>query len=138
MKQKMTAAIALACLSLAGAPATAQEAERGAEYYLQHCATCHGLDAMGNGPMAGVLLVQPTDLTRLSAGNDGVFPIIRVVMRIDGRDPLVSHGSPMPVYGQFFQQGPDVALKAPSGQPILTSEPISDLVAYLQSLQGDL
>jgi len=58
------------------------------------------------------------------------------VMRIDGRDPLVSHGSAMPVYGQFFQQGADVPIKAPSGQPILTSEPIVDLVVYLQSLQG--
>lgn len=115
--------------------AAAQDIAEGQIYYGHHCATCHGLDATGNGPMAGVLLVQPPDLTQLSARNEGVFPIIRVVMRIDGRDPLVSHGSPMPVYGPFFQQGADVAMKAPSGQPILTSAPIADLVAYLQSVQ---
>ncbi len=136
MKHVIAPLLAFSCTMLSGLPALSQSAERGEAYYMQHCATCHGLDAMGNGPMAGVLLVPPTDLTGLSARNDGVFPTIRVVMRIDGRDPLVSHGSPMPVYGQFFEQGADVAIKAPSGQPILTSEPIVDLLAYLQNLQG--
>lgn len=117
--------------------ALAQEVMQGEAYYMKHCATCHGLDARGNGPMAGVLLVQPPDLRALATRNDGQFPITRVVMRIDGRDPLVSHGSAMPVYGQFFQQGADVALKAQSGQPILTSAPIADLVAYLETLQGN-
>ena len=37
--------------------------------------------------------------------------------------------------GHFFE-GEDVAIKAPNGQPILTSAPIVDLLAYLQSLQG--
>jgi mono/diheme cytochrome c family protein len=137
MKQMIAPLLAIGCAALSALPAAAQDAERGDAYYLQHCATCHGLDATGNGPMAGVLLVPPSDLTRLAARNDGVFPTVRVVMRIDGRDPLVSHGSPMPVYGQFFQQGADVAIKAPSGQPILTSEPIVDLLTYLQTLQDE-
>lgn len=59
-----------------------------------------------------------------------------MVKRIDGRDPLVSHGSPMPVYGFFFE-GRDKALKTPSGQPILTSQPIIDLIAHLQTLQAE-
>ena len=112
----------------------AQDARRGAELYLHHCATCHGLDAKGHGPMAGVLVIQPTNLTALS-GQDGTFPTARVVARIDGRDPLVSHGSPMPVYGPYFE-GQDTAIKAPTGQPILTSMPIADLVAYLETLQA--
>ncbi len=126
-------AIGLALCS--AVPSVAQNALAGEEHYMRHCATCHGADAAGFGPMAGVLLVQPTDLTALSERNDGAFPIVRVIMRIDGRDPLVSHGSSMPVYGDFFQQGADVPLKAQSGQPILTSGPIADLVAYLQTLQ---
>lgn len=84
--------------------------------------------------MAGVLVIQPTNLTELS-GQDGTFPTARVVARIDGRDPLVSHGSPMPVYGPYFE-GQDTAIKAPTGQPILTSMPIADLVAYLETLQA--
>jgi len=116
-------------------PTSAQNAVEGEAYYLRHCATCHGLDATGNGPMEGVLLVQPPDLTTLTERNDGSFPVLRVIMRIDGRDALGSHGSPMPVYGDFFQQGPDVALKTQAGQPILTSGPIADLVTYLETLQ---
>ncbi len=84
--------------------------------------------------MAGVLTIQPVDLTVLAAQNGGDFPLLRVVRRIDGRDPLVSHGSPMPVYGDFFE-GDDTAMKTPSGQPLMTSGAIADLVAYLQGLQ---
>lgn len=114
---------------------SAQDADTGAELYQHYCATCHGIDATGYGPMAGVLVIQPTDLTRL-ASSEGVFPTARVVARIDGRDPLVSHGSPMPVYGPYFE-GQDTAMKTPDGQPILTSQPIVDLVAYLQTLQAN-
>lgn len=121
-------------LGLSGQAAGAQDVGAGAELYRVHCATCHGIEAAGGGPMAGVLVIQPADLTTLKAGNGGVFPTERVVKRIDGRDPLVSHGSPMPVYGFFFE-GRDQAIKAPSGQPILTSAPIVDLLAYLQSVQ---
>ena len=107
---------------------------QGQGVYLQYCATCHAVDATGNGPMAPALVVQPPDLTTLAAQNGGVFPTTRVVWRIDGRDPLVAHGSPMPVYGDFFQ-GDDTPLKAPSGQPIMTSRVVADLVAYLEGIQ---
>lgn len=129
------AATMLMILNLA-TPTHAQDAERGEETYLRYCATCHGLDATGHGPMRSVLTVQPVDLTQLSAGNGGVFPLFRVVKRIDGRDPLVSHGSPMPVYGDYFE-GEDVALKTDEGQPILTSAPVADLIAFIRSKQVD-
>ena len=126
--------LTFATMSLLAAPgAWAQDAEAGEELYLHHCATCHGLDATGHGPMAGVLIIQPSDLTALS-GEDGVFPTERVVKRIDGRDPLVSHGSPMPVYGDFFE-GRDVAVRTPSGQSMLTSQPIADLLAWIEGVQ---
>ncbi|MGV6805241.1 MAG: c-type cytochrome [Ruegeria sp.] len=130
----LTFAALVAGAALAASGAAAQDAEAGAKLYLHHCATCHGLDATGHGPMAGVLVIQPTNLKTLS-GTDGVFPTARVVKRIDGRDPLVSHGSPMPVYGPYFE-GQDTAIKTDQGQPILTSKPIVDLVAYLKTLQG--
>ncbi|WP_300032102.1 cytochrome c [uncultured Roseobacter sp.] len=120
-------------LLLCGAVA-AQEPVIGAEIYARHCATCHGAEARGNGPMAPALVLQPPDLTGLAARHGGVFPAERVVMRIDGRDPLVSHGSPMPVYGAFFE-GTDVILKVETGQPVLTSQPVADLLEYLRALQ---
>ena len=113
--------------------AMAQDADIGAELYEAHCAVCHGLNGRGNGPLAPALLLQPPALQDLVKRHDG-FPMERVVTRIDGRDPLVSHGSPMPVYGPFFE-GDDTVLKTDSGQPIFTSRPIADLVAYLKELQ---
>ena len=124
---------AFAAVIVAGA-GWADDVEEGAELYREYCATCHGIEMDGNGPMAGVMVIKPANLLTLAGENDGVFPISRVVMRIDGRDPLVSHGSPMPVYGHFFE-GNDVAMKAETGQPIMTSKPISDLVAFLTSKQ---
>lgn len=115
-------------------PLAAQDAAIGEELFAQHCAVCHGLTAQGNGPMAGAMVIAPPDLTTLTARYGGTLPITRIVMRIDGRDPLTSHGSPMPVYGDFFE-GWDVAIKAETGQPIMTSVPIVDLLAYLAGVQ---
>lgn len=123
----------IVCLMIAS-PSVAQDADRGSELFGLHCASCHGIGATGDGPMAGVMLVEPANLTTLTARHDGVFPVARVVTRIDGRDPLVSHGSDMPVYGWFFE-GQDIAVKTNDGQPILTSQPVVDLMAWLQSVQ---
>jgi len=128
--------IAGLALAAATGPALAQDAGKGAELYRVHCATCHGIEGSGQGPMAGVLVVPPSDLTALAATNGGRFPTVRVVKRIDGRDPLVSHGSPMPVYGFFFEEGKAKAVKTDSGQPIMTSEAVVDLLAYLETLQS--
>jgi len=122
-------------LGLSG-PAAAQDTVQGEALFGFYCATCHGTAATGNGPMSPSLVVAPADLTTLAARNGGVFPTTRVVMRIDGRDPLISHGSMMPVYGDFFE-GTDVATKAETGQPIMTSQPIADLLAYLETLQQE-
>jgi mono/diheme cytochrome c family protein len=124
---------AITALLLTPGAVFAQDAEAGEALYAQHCAVCHGADADGKGPLAPSLLLQPPSLRDLSQRHDG-FPTSRVVMRIDGTEPLVSHGSPMPVYGPFFE-GDDTALKAETGQPIMTSRPIVDLVAYLREIQ---
>tara|TARA_R110002094_G_scaffold188440_1_gene163691 strand:- start:1353 stop:1748 length:396 start_codon:yes stop_codon:yes gene_type:complete len=125
--------VTLAALFIMQGTAQAQDAEAGAALYDNYCATCHGLEGRGKGPMAPALLLQPPSLRDLTA-RYGAFPTARVVARVDGRDPLVSHGSPMPVYGPFFE-GDDTALKAETGQPIMTSRPIVDLVAYLRAIQ---
>ncbi|EPX79630.1 c-type cytochrome [Salipiger mucosus] len=129
---------AIACLAMllaTAGPGAAQDADVGRALYHQHCATCHGLEGRGEGPMAGVLLIKPVNLTELTAANGGTFPLERVVKRIDGRDPLVSHGSPMPVYGDYFESGFDVPIKTPGGQPVLTSRPAVDIVSYLLEIQ---
>ena len=64
--------LVLGVSAAASQAAWAQDAKTGEELYLHHCATCHGIDAMGQGPMAAVLVVQPSDLTTLS-NEEGVF-----------------------------------------------------------------
>ena len=127
----------IALLGLA-APLAAQETDvslmEGQLIYQTYCATCHGVDLQGNGPMAATLILQPPDLTGLTARNDGVFPMTRVIMRIDGREPLVSHGSPMPVYGDYFE-GNDTPLKLETGQPVMTSRTVADITAFLEAMQ---
>jgi mono/diheme cytochrome c family protein len=125
----------LTVFTLSATALPAQDVDHGRALFQTHCATCHGADAAGNGPLAGALVLQPPNLTTLSAENDGVFPLERVVNRIDGTDPLVSHGSPMPVFGPYFEGVANVGMKLQSGQPIMVSEPIADLVGYLQSVQ---
>ena len=129
MKLMMIAAAAL----VAGA-AQAQDVHEGRLLYERHCATCHGLDADGQGPMAPALVLQPVDLTELALNNSGTFPMARVVKRIDGRDPLLAHGNEMPVYGDLFA-GRDLVIRSETGETIRSTEPMADLVAWLESLQ---
>jgi mono/diheme cytochrome c family protein len=86
----------------AAAPGTS-----GARLFRTHCATCHGADARGGGPLAERLRDAPPDLTRYTERNDGVFPSARVHRIIDGRD-VRSHGDrEMPVWGDAFRSEPD-------------------------------
>ena len=84
--------------------------------------------------MSGVLTVPRTDLTMLANEQNGMFPINSVITRIDGRNPLISHGSEMPIFGDYFE-GKGVVIRDETGAPIMTSQPIIDLVNWLQSIQ---
>ncbi len=138
MRHASLLAIALAV----GSPAFAQEGDNlkagdvafGGDLYASYCAACHGAEGRGDGPMAPVLMVAPADLTQLSASNGGVFPVVRVVQQIDGRDPMLAHGGEMPLFGDFFA-GDDTAIRSEAGQPIMTSRPIADVMAWLETIQ---
>ncbi|MCZ7675374.1 MAG: cytochrome c [Roseovarius sp.] len=117
-------------------PAAAADIEAGRETYWRYCSSCHGEMAEGNGPMRAVLMVKPADLTVLTANGGGVFPLDRVIRRIDGRDPLVSHGSEMPVYGDFFHEGGRETVEAEDGTRVATSGAVADLLAYLRTIQA--
>ena len=57
-------------------PAPRTSATSGKEMYLAYCATCHGKEGKGDGPVASALKVPPADLTTLSKRNDGKFPSV--------------------------------------------------------------
>ena len=130
----MVRTVAGAVLVCLAGPALAQDADAGRERFTTYCATCHGVEARGDGPMADILVIAPADLTQLQRRNGGTFPLFRVVRQIDGRDPLLAHGGAMPLYGMMFPLA-DTTLKTETGQPILTSRPIADLAAWLEKIQ---
>ena len=78
--------------------------EMGKDLFRAYCATCHGVDGRGAGPMASELRRLPPSLTSYAVRNGGVFPGEQVRRIIDGR--LVgSHGtSEMPVWGDAFKR----------------------------------
>ena len=77
----------------------------GAELFREYCATCHGMDATGNGPAALALRQAPPDLTRISQRSGGKFPRERVKSYISGESDIISHGTrEMPIWGPIFRQ----------------------------------
>ncbi|MBF9045027.1 c-type cytochrome [Rhodobacterales bacterium HKCCE4037] len=124
----------LACLMGAAAPAFAQDVERGARLYTDHCAVCHGASLLGDGPMAEVLVVPPANLRRIARDNGGYFPRVGIAGHIDGRDPLLSHGGDMPVYGRLFSAMSEV-MTSPGGDTVLTSPEVVDIVDFLETQQ---
>ncbi len=104
----------------------------GVELYQTFCASCHGQQARGNGPVARSLKVKPSDLTRIARRHDGQFPVELVTRMIDGREFRTAHGTrDMPVWGQEFYgvPGDDPDRRARS------DELIARMVEYLRTLQ---
>lgn len=112
-------------------PVKVQMAARGKVTYRIYCANCHGADAKGTGSLASILKVAPSDLTQLADRNEGKFDTEWVKRRVDGRDPMVAHGSgEMPVWGLSFQN-PDRL----ESQEEEISAKLDNLVAFLETLQ---
>lgn len=100
----------------------------------RYCASCHGVDGKGDGPLANLLNQKPTDLTLLAKKNNGNFPAQRVARIIDGREEIAIHGPrDMPVWGQRFGQAEEAAGQQTSQTAI--REQIQLLLEYLEKIQ---
>ena len=101
----------------------------GRDIFRYYCATCHGRDGRGNGPVASALKTKPANLTRLAANNSGQFPLERVQAFVThGRPDAAAHGSPdMPVWGPIFH------VLDPSDK--IAQARIENVVAYIKSIQ---
>ncbi|HXK09479.1 MAG TPA: c-type cytochrome [Vicinamibacteria bacterium] len=102
----------------------------GSYAYRTHCASCHGADGKGDGPMAENLRFRPPDLTLIAKRNRGQFPADKVFRIVDGRNPLRGHGgSDMPIWGDAFKN-------ADTGyDDAKVKEKVRTLVDYLRTLQ---
>lgn len=94
-----------------------QPAVRGKKLFMSYCASCHGTDAKGNGPVVSSLKKHPPDLTRIQKGPK--FPTDEVRKKISGDLSAPVHGKKdMPVWGMIFSQ-----------------TDITNLVKFLESIQ---
>jgi hypothetical protein len=133
---------ALVALAGAGALARAQAkpAEEATQYssfngrqtFRSFCVNCHGTEGLGDGYLATELKTRPTNLTRLAAKADGVFPADRVRASIDGTVAVAGHGMrEMPVWGDVFIW-PEK--DTPERREIVKRK-IGELVEYIRSIQ---
>jgi mono/diheme cytochrome c family protein len=120
-------ATALTLVSLAAGAAHADVP--GPQLFARHCASCHGDDGEGGGPVAAVMVISVPSLRTLAQRNGGAFPADKVAAYIDGREQRTAHGTrSMPVWGTLLQD-PD----APNEQVV--RERIAALVAFIETLQ---
>ncbi|HTL49100.1 MAG TPA: cytochrome c [Steroidobacteraceae bacterium] len=106
--------------------------QRGRQTFERVCATCHGADARGNGPVAEMFAVPVPDLTRIAARRGGAFPKDEIFRIIDGQTDMAAHGTRrMPVWGYEFSGARPDNRKAHDE----AVRKIEDLVEYLGSIQ---
>ena len=111
----------------------------GEREFNNRCASCHGMNGKGNGPVAELLSVGLPDLTTLATRNDGKFPYDRVFQLIDGRMIIGAHGTrEMPVWGDEFN---DAAIERYNDFPgsvsgeVYVAGRILSITKHLQSMQ---
>ena len=103
----------------------------GQDLFNSYCASCHGRDGKGRGPVVPALTVSPPDLTLLTARHGGTFPKAFVESFVTGnRAPVVfAHGSKdMPVWGPIF-------LALDPTNPTANRVRIQNIVSYIESIQ---
>lgn len=104
--------------------------ENGRISYLSYCASCHGPEGKGDGPVAASLTTPPTDLTQFSLRSGG-FDVDSVYAYIDGREDVRAHGTrEMPVWGNIWIEE--------NGMPVrqeVVDRRINELVEYLRTIQ---
>jgi len=100
----------------------------GAEIFRDYCASCHGSDGKGNGPVAPALKIKVPDLTQITIRAGGEFPSARIRAVIEGTETVSGRGSrDMPVWGPVFHQIAD--------DRDLGSVRTANVIRYIESIQ---
>jgi mono/diheme cytochrome c family protein len=140
--KKLCLGAAVLGAALIGAPVLgyAQGADIGKQEYINSCASCHGEDGKGSGPVAISLKQKPPDLTMLTKNSAGVFPFARVYDVIDGRQAVAVHGPrDMPVWGGEYREEGAKASRYETTRGELSSYArgrIIALIGYIYTLQA--
>jgi mono/diheme cytochrome c family protein len=100
----LVAGILLLAQSFPSATQGAGKENRGQRLYMQYCASCHGTDGKGGGPVAPSLKTAVPDLTTIEK-RDGKFDQLKVQNIISGEIGVTAHGGKdMPVWGYIFRR----------------------------------
>lgn len=103
----------------------------GQQMYSSYCASCHGVDGKGNGPMASSLVQRPADLTALSKNNGGAYPSTHIISVLQFGAAAPAHGTAeMPVWGPVFAQ-----MNPSYSEKDVIALRVSNLARYIESLQ---
>jgi mono/diheme cytochrome c family protein len=104
----------------------------GQQLYTRLCASCHGTQGRGDGPVASSFTIEVPDLTLIARRAGGRFPRDRVLRIIDGRSIIGAHGSrTMPVWGEDLSR---LQVGDPSAQRTtqIIIDRLADFVLLLQ------
>lgn len=134
MKLRMLGVMfALSAALCVSRPACASDNDviEGHRYFIRYCASCHGIEGLGDGPVAASLSTRPTSLRKLGDKYGVPLPAHRMAELIDGRDEPRAHGTrEMPVWGErLYELG-----QGEKGEYGI-SEVIRKLIAYLNTIQ---
>lgn len=111
--------------------ASSQDVSKGNGLYRVYCSSCHGATGKGDGKLANLLTVKPSDLTTIAKRAGGKFDADKVQSYVDGREEVRAHGdADMPVWGLSFQD-PNRA----EPQESEVKGRLRALVAYLETIQ---
>ena len=125
----------LPVLALAWSVACGREAavdQSGRDAFLRYCASCHGSEGRGDGPLAASLTRPPADLTQLAKKSGGQFDERALLEAVDGRRQVSEHGTrDMPVWGAVFEEEGRGELY-PAYQSLVRSRFLVDYLATIQ------
>lgn len=103
----------------------------GHRYFIHYCASCHGAEGLGDGPVAKSLNTPPANLRKLGDKYGMPLPAHRIAELIDGRDTIRAHGTrDMPVWGErLYEVGQGEEGETGIGRVI------AKIIAYLDTIQ---
>jgi mono/diheme cytochrome c family protein len=108
----------------------------GDHLYQNLCAACHSPDGSGNGKASVALGIVAPDLTRIAAGNGGVFPHEQIERSISDSDFRNPHGgSPMPAWEQQFKSAYFRTAHNPVQREAYARDRIRELSNYIETIQ---
>lgn len=99
--------------------------------FQQFCVPCHGPDGKGRGPVSGLLVVNPIDLTQLTRTHGGQFPVdyLHKGLLAPGPEVIPAHRrGQMPAWGPVFM--------SIDGSVAFARARLAALVAFLESIQN--